>query len=212
MTNKGGELIIIGAGGHAKVVIATAQAAGYAVTGVFDDDPAARGRSVLGVPVRGRCCDIEPSQTETAVLAIGNNAVRRRLAEEFASLSWVTLVHPAATVHPTARIAAGTVIFAGAVIQPDATLGAHAVINTGASIDHDCSIGDFVHVAPGTRLAGNVQIGEGTLMGIGSAVAPNVNIGAWSVLGAGSVAICDIPAGVVAAGVPARVLKTLEVQ
>lgn len=207
---KGMKVIIIGAGGHAKVVIATAQAAGYTVSGLYDDDPDRRGCSVLGLTVLGTSGDIDVAGIDAAVLAIGNAMARRRLAQELKGLAWITLIHPAATVHETVRLGPGSVVFAGSVIQPDVELGAHVIVNSGASIDHDSKIGDFVHIAPGARLAGNVRVGEGSLVGIGSCVVPNTRIGDWSIIGAGAAVIDDIPDGVFAAGVPARILKRLD--
>ncbi|MBL8848585.1 MAG: sugar transferase, partial [Planctomycetaceae bacterium] len=151
-------VFVIGAGGHAKVVIATLQAAGQTAAAVLDDDPAQWGRTVLGVPVVGPVCTLERELGRQAVIAIGSNAVRRRIAKELRA-EWVTVVHPSACVHATVLLGAGTVVFAGAVIQPDAAIGAHCIINTGASIDHDCRLGDFVHAAPGVRLAGDVEVG-----------------------------------------------------
>lgn len=210
MVDEGRKVVLIGAGGHAKVVIATAQAAGIAVAGLYDDDPSMIGCSVLGVPVLGQTRDIDVATIDAAVLAIGNNATRRRLASEFMGLPWVTLIHPAASVHASARLGPGSVVFAGAVIQPEAELGAHVIVNTCASVDHDCGIGDFVHIAPGARLAGNVRVGEGGLVGIGSCAVPGAAIGAWSVIGAGAAVIGDITGGVFAAGVPARVMRRME--
>jgi sugar O-acyltransferase (sialic acid O-acetyltransferase NeuD family) len=199
---------VIGAGGHAKVVIDTARAAGLGEpAGVLDDDPVRHGTRVLGVPVRGA---IDPEtvarfRVERAVLAVGHNHTRSLLAARLDGLvEWATIVHPAAVVSPAARLGEGTVVFAGSVIQADATLGRHAIINTGASIDHDCAIGDFVHIAPGARLAGNVYVEQGALLGIGACVIPGRRIGAWSVVGAGGVVIDDIPPYVTATGVPAR--------
>lgn len=203
-------LIIVGAGGHAKVIIATAQALGIAIRGLYDDDPTVHGQRVLGIPVSGACRDIDAPEGSTAILAIGSNIVRRRLACQLDGLVWATLVHPAATVHESVRLGPGCVVFAGAVVQPDAVLGAHVIVNTGASVDHDCRIGDFVHIAPGARLAGNVRVGEGSLMGIGSCAAPNTLIGASSIVGAGGAVTDNIPDAVVAAGVPARIIRRLE--
>lgn len=210
MADKGMKVIIIGAGGHAKVVIATAQAAGITVSGLYDDAPEMAGRFVLGVPVLGTTRDIDVAEIDAAVLAIGNNATRRRLAQAHSGLPWATLIHPAAVVHETARLGPGSVVFAGSVIQPEAEVGAHVIVNTCASVDHDCRIGDFVHIAPGARLAGNVRVGAGSLVGIGSCTAPNTNIGDWSIIGAGGAVTDEIPDGVLAAGVPARVVKRLE--
>jgi sugar O-acyltransferase (sialic acid O-acetyltransferase NeuD family) len=199
---------VVGAGGHAKVVIETARAMGADhIAGVLDDDPARIGSEVLGVPVLGTI-DVETIQRlgiARATLAIGSNRVRAELAARLAGrVAWVTLVHPSAVVAPSARIGKGAVVFAGTVIQPNAVIRRHAIINTGATVDHDCVIGDFAHIAPGVHLAGNVHIGEGAFMGIGSCAIPGARVGDWSTVGAGGVVVDDIPAHAVVKGVPAR--------
>ncbi len=195
---------VIGAGGHAKVVIDTLQAAGRQVLAVFDDDPRRWGDSLLGVPIEGPISAI-PSEKQ-AVIAVGDNGTRRRLAETL-QLRWVTVIHPAATVAASAIVDEGAVIFAGAVVQPDARIGRHVVINTSASIDHDCVIEPFAHVAPGCCLAGNVTVGSETLLGIGSRVVPNVIIGEQVVVGAGGVVIRSVESGHTVVGVPAEPMR-----
>jgi sugar O-acyltransferase (sialic acid O-acetyltransferase NeuD family) len=201
-------LWIIGAGGHAKVAIDTARAAGLAEpAGVLDDDPSRQRTTVLGVPVRG-ATDLETIKklgAERAILAIGSNCARSQLAGRLdGHVVWATLIHPAAVVSESARIGEGTVVFAGSVIQPEATIGRHVIVNTMACIDHDCAIGDFAHIAPGVRLAGNVYVGEGAFLGIGSCVIPGSRIGEWATVGAGGVVVDNVPVGAVAKGVPAR--------
>lgn len=195
-------VVVLGAGGHAKVVVATLQAAGREVGGLLDDDPARHGTTVLGHPVTGAIAGHPLKPGHPAVLAIGDNRTRRRLSG--LELSWVSAVHPTAAVHPSVGLGDGTLVFAGAVVQPDTVLGDHVVVNTAASVDHDCTIGDFAHLAPGCRLAGGVRVGEGALLGIASAVVPGVTIGAWAVVGAGAVVTEDVPGGSIVAGVPAR--------
>jgi sugar O-acyltransferase (sialic acid O-acetyltransferase NeuD family) len=198
-----GRIAVLGSGGHAKVVIATLQAAGHDVAAVFDDDPATWGALVLGVAVAGPIAALLPERFESGVVAVGDNAARRDLAGRV-GLRWLTPIHPAAWVDPSARIGPGTVVGAGAVIQPEAVVGAHAIINTRAIVEHDCAVGNFAHLAPGACLAGGVRVGEGTLVGIGAAVIPGCRIGSWSIVGAGAVVVRDLPDGVVAVGVPAR--------
>lgn len=203
MTGTGRRVAVLGAGGHGKVVIATLQAARHEVVALYDDDPDRRGREVLGVPVRGTLDEARPADADGFVLAVGTNRDRRRLAAEL-DLPWFSAVHPAASVHSSVRLGAGTVVFAGAVLQPDSEIGRHGIVNTGASVDHDCRLGNFVHVAPGARLAGRVALGDGALAGIGSSLAPEVRVGAWATVGAGAAVVRDVPGGVTVVGVPAR--------
>lgn len=196
-------VVVLGAGGHAKVVIATLQAAGWEVVGVFDDDQATWGGELLGLPVRGpieAARDVDPVG---AVVAVGRNRERQAVAERV-EMPWISVVHPSAVVHESVRLGPGTVVFAGAVIQPDTVVGAHAILNTGASIDHDCRLGDFVHVAPGVRLAGGLVVEEGALLGIGSAIVPGIHVGAWATVGAGAVVVRNVACGATVMGVPAR--------
>lgn len=197
---------VIGGGGHAKVVIATLQAAGKTIAGVLDDEAAKHGTTLLGVPVLGPVERARESEHE-AVIAVGDNGTRRRIAERLAGVRWATAVHPAAVVHPSVTVGEGTVVFAGAVVQPDTRLGRHVIVNTGATVDHDGELADYVHVAPGSHLAGNVRLGEGTFLGIGSAAVPGVSVGAWATVGAGAVVVKDLPANVTAVGAPAKPIR-----
>lgn len=194
------DVIILGAGGHAKVVAATVQAAGGTVDALFDDDPARHGTRVLGAIVRGRIQEAPAGRL--ALIGIGDNATRARLATS--TQRWTTAVHPSAVIHDTVRVGVGSVVFARAVLQPDARVGGHVIINTGALLDHDVRVGDHAHICPGAVLAGGVTIEEGVFLGAGAVVCPNVRIGAWSVVGAGAVVTRDIPAWSRAVGVPAR--------
>ncbi|MEN3334560.1 MAG: hypothetical protein V7641_3925 [Blastocatellia bacterium] len=206
----GDAVVVLGAGGHAKVVIATLQAAGFTVAAVFDDDETKRGSALLSVTVKGTLDELASSNYRHAIMAVGNNATRMQLTErlqnQLQNVEWITVVHPQTCVHPSVQLGAGTVVFAGAVVQPDAVIGAHAIINTGATIDHDCFIGDFAHIAPGAHLAGDVRIARGAFIGIGAAVIPGRQVGEWAMVGAGATVISDIPARVTAVGVPASVL------
>jgi sugar O-acyltransferase (sialic acid O-acetyltransferase NeuD family) len=197
---------ILGAGGHSKVVIGTAEAAGYQIAGVFDDRAELWGQTVLGYRIEGPV-GAATANGYRAVTAVGSNAARRDLAERV-GVRWVSLVHPSAQVHRSVSIDAGTVVFAGVVLQPDTVIGRHVIINTAATVDHDCEIGDLSHVAPGAHLAGSVRIGEGALIGVGAAVMPGMSVGTWSVVGAGAAVVTGIPDGSTWAGVPAKPLPS----
>lgn len=204
----GEHLVVLGAGGHAKVVIATARAAGLNVVAVLDDDLALHGKTVLDVPVAGRIERSSVPRGATAILAIGSNSVRRALADGM-DCRWAVVVHPSAVVDPTVALGGGTVIFAGVVVQPGTSIGSHVILNTACSVDHDCVVGDFAHLAPGVRLAGDCEVATGSFLGIGAVVIPGIRVGPWSTVGAGAVVIDHVPGNVVAVGVPARVVRGL---
>lgn len=197
------DLAIIGAGGHAKVVISTLLAMGERPRAVFDADPSKWGTDLLGIPVLGDIQTYGEHGLRHGILAIGDNQGRRRLAAEL-DLEWVHAIHPRAWIDPSATIGPGSVVFAGAVLQPGARLGAHVIVNTGATVDHDCTLGDFVHLAPGGHLAGAVSLEEGCMMGVGSSAIPGLRVGAWARVGAGAVLIRDVDAEHTVVGVPAR--------
>lgn len=199
---------VIGAGGHAKVVISTLQAAGYEVAAVFDDDEKKRDNVLLGVKVKGTIAKLENAPQLPAVLGIGDNRTRHRFVKLLPDVEWLSVVHPSAVIHSSVQVGCGTVVFAGVVIQPDTIIGAHGIVNTGATIDHDCRVGDFIHIAPGVHLAGEVELGDGTFIGIGGAIIPGIKVGRWSVIGAGSTVIRDVDENHVVVGTPARPIKS----
>ena len=200
-------LYIIGAGGHAKVIIATLQACDLKIMGIFDDDHTKKGSLILGVPVLGPVCDIPRYDVKKAVIGIGANHVREKIANAY-DLNWISVVHPEALVHPSVILGRGSVVFAKSIIQPDASVGDHVIINSGAIVEHDCSVGNFSHICPGSKLAGNVKIEEGVLVGMGSIVIPGKTIGSYTVVGAGSTVIDDIEPDCVVVGSPARVKRS----
>jgi sugar O-acyltransferase (sialic acid O-acetyltransferase NeuD family) len=202
MTKLPDNIVVLGAGGHAKVVIATVRAAGGDVVAAYDDDEARWGQQILGVTISGPMSATEVGNAP-AIIAIGNNRARQSIAGRL-NARWVTACHPSASIGP------GTVVFAGSVVQPDATIGAHAILNTASSVDHDCIVGNFVHVGPGVRLCGGVTVDEGVLLGVGAKVAPNVEIGPWSTAGAGAVCVVDVDRDTAVVGVPARPVEAGE--
>lgn len=191
-------LVVLGAGGHAGVVIATATACGLTISGLFDDDPDRV--SVLDHPVVTPIPDVVAA---SAIVAIGDIGSRRAVAGRV-DAPWTRLTHPTAWVDPSAAAGAGTVVFAHAVVQAGVVLGEHVIVNTAATVDHDCVVGDFSHVGPGAHLGGDVRVGSGTLIGIGAVVIPGVTIGDDAIIGAGAVVTGDVPTGATVVGVPAR--------
>lgn len=199
------KLVIIGAGGHAKVVADTAMMAGWDVVGFLDDRPDAQ---LLNLPHLGVIADLLLLENTKAVIAIGQNQARKQIFEELTNCSdWATIIHPKAVVSSLAKIQAGTVVFAGSVIQADTSIGKHCIINTLASVDHDCHIDDYCHIAPNATLAGSVTLETGVFVGAGSVITPGRKIGEWSTLGAGAVLVNSLKSNGVFVGVPAKQLK-----
>jgi sugar O-acyltransferase (sialic acid O-acetyltransferase NeuD family) len=203
MFDRKKNVAVIGAGGHAKVVIGTLRTNGCSVAAIFDDDSSLWGTELLGIPIRGAIEIANHSEFELGIIAIGDNAARMRIAHRL-NLRWLTLVHSAAWVDPDAKLGTGTVVFAGAIIQAGSVVGEHVIVNTSASVDHDCVVKDFVHIAPGVHLGGNVLVDEGAFLGIGSSAIPGRKVGAWTTVGAGAVVVRDLSDGVVAYGVPGK--------
>lgn len=193
------KVILQGGGEHARVVLDCLLSQGVEVLALFD--PKYDGH-LFNVPQRGQY-DPAFAPGASAVIAIGSNVVRKRVAG-FTSHPFMNAVHPSAIISPFATLGVGNMILHGSIIQPQAQVGNHVIVNTAAQIDHDCVIGDYVHLAPGVVLCGTVYVGEGAFIGAGAVVIPGVKIGAWSTVGAGSVVIRDVADGARVAGNPAR--------
>jgi len=198
-------LIIVGAGGHGKVIADNALRNGY--TDICFVDDKALGEC-MGFPIIGTVTEIKglnDSKTDF-VIGIGSNGVRKKLAEEY-DVNWVTLVHPSAQISTQVSIGKGTVVMAGAIINASATIGEHCIINTGAIVEHDNVIDNYVHLSPSVKIGGTVRIGEQTHVGIGATIINNVNVCEGCIVGAGAVIIKNITESGTYVGVPARKIK-----
>ncbi len=194
---------IYGASGHGKVILEIAEALGYSVAYVFDDDENITdllNHKVTHKPTENQLLEYP------IVFAVGKNQIRQKLTQTLNIKAAPPLIHPKAIVSQRTKIGEGTVLMPGAIINADTTIGNHCIINSGAIIEHDCTLGDFVHISPNAALAGDVTVGEGTHIGIGACVIPGIKIGKWSTIGAGAVIIKDIPDGVTVVGNPGRVV------
>jgi UDP-perosamine 4-acetyltransferase len=201
-------VLLVGAGGHARVCIEAFVDQDITVVGAVSAD--GTGLDDLGVPMLGREDDVDRIAARLEVTGIcvasGANDVRRRLGSSLlaAGHALATAVSGSAVVSRTAELAPGAQLIAGAVVNAATTIGTGTIVNTNASVDHDCAVGDYVHIAPGVAIGGTVTIGDRAFLGIGSRVLPGRSIGADAVVGAGAVVIRDVPSGVVVVGNPAR--------
>ena len=208
------KLVIWGASGHAKVVADIVRLRGeHEIVGFLDDqDPTAAGRPFFGAQVLGGQDRLRPLREQGVthvIFGFGDGAARLRLAPVVRELGFTlaTAVHPRAVVAADAAVGAGSVVAAGAVVGPGSTVGENVIVNTLAGVDHDAILGDGSHVCPGAHMGGWVEVGEGAWVGIGATVRDRVKIGKRAVIGAGAVVLSDVPDGVVAYGVPARVIR-----
>lgn len=197
-------VIIIGAGGHGKVIADMICQSGDRVEGFLDDNPKL-GKSFIGFPVLGRISEYRRYPEAKYVVAIGSAVIRERIVSELKNVNWYTAVHPRAVIsNLETEIGEGTVIMANAVINPGTKIGKHCIINSGAIIEHDNKIEDFVHVSVGAKLAGTVHIGKGSWIGIGAVVRNNLSVCAGCTVGAGGVVVKNLELPGVYLGVPAK--------
>lgn len=200
------DILLICAGGHAKVVYAALRLQWPdARVRLIDDDPALGGSDFLDLKIETPASDWA-SLPALVHVCVGNNSTRRAIAEKIQGMGkqLLSIVHPAAIVSSHAEIADGAFIAAGAIVGPCARIGAGAIINHAAVVDHDCQVGDFAHVAPNATLGGGARIGMAALLGAGAVVLPTLEVGDGAVVGAGAVVNCGVAAGQTVAGIPAR--------
>jgi sugar O-acyltransferase (sialic acid O-acetyltransferase NeuD family) len=206
-------LLIIGAGGHAKVIIDLVEREDrYSIIGLLDDDPALHGQNFFGYRVLGGRDVLHQDELSDCLclVAIGVNRIRQKIGEDLAGKGrlFSQSCHPSVQVSRGATLGPGSVAMAGVIVNADSSIGQHVIINTAASIDHDCIIGDFVHLAPGSTLCGGVRVGDGSFIGAGATVAPWVTIGKNVTVGAGATVIRDVSDGDTVVGTPARTTST----
>ena len=210
------DIIIVGAGGHARVLIDVMRRRGLTVAGAVDIDVRLHGREVDGVPVIGSDEAIFIRDPADVRLVCGQGNVpgggvsglarRRGVFERFIArgYAFMSVVSRDAIISNTAVLENAAQVFTGAIVHPGSVIGLNTIINTGAQVDHDCIIGPHSHIAPGTVLCGGVIVGAECHIGAGAVVIPQIKIGEGAVVGAGAVVVEDVPAATTVFGNPAR--------
>jgi len=203
--------VILGAGGHGRVVLDILMRCGSPrVVGFVDSNPALAGRRVDGVPVLGDIDHLPDLRSrigfDAAIVAVGDNGVRRAFADrvEAAGLQLINAIHPSANLARNITVGRNIVIAAGALVCAHCHLGDSVILNTGCIVDHESMIGPGAHICPGARLAGRVVVESGAFVGIGATVIQNLRIGFNAIIGAGAVVIRDVAPCTTVVGVPAR--------
>lgn len=203
-------LLIVGAGGHGRVVADTASLTGRWSKISFLDDRFPMDTNLLWEVIAST--DNAPlllDEYDELIVAIGDNPLRVGLLKKFKEMGFSipTIIHPDASISRFVEIGEGTVVFSQAVINAGSKIGIGAIINTGSTVDHDCDLGEGVHLSPGVKLAGGVTIGDYSWLGIGAVIIQQINIGNHVTVGAGSVVINSIESNTTVVGIPGRVIK-----
>ncbi len=199
-------LLILGAGGHGRVVADTAAMAGWDKIAFLDDNATASSATCWPVIGPIESLVVNACMFDAAIVAIADCACREALMQQLdqAGVGLATVIAPSAVVSPRASIAPGCMILAGAVVQIGAKIGAGCIVNTSSTVDHDCELGPCVHVAPGAHVAGAVTIGARSWIGLGATVNENLTLGEACTVGASAAVVTDVAPGATVMGVPAR--------
>lgn len=206
------KIFIYGAGSHARVILDIVEKGRepIEVFGLVDDTKSEN--EVCGYPVFSTLEEVLARGITSGIVAIGDNWTRSqvvaRILDICSSLEFVSAIHPSAQIGPDVAIGPGTAVMAGVVININTRIGSHCIVNTSASVDHDNVLGDFSSIGPGAVLGGNVHVDRLSAVALGASVSNDLRIGARSVVGVGSAVLRDVPEGVIAYGVPCRVIRS----
>ncbi|NOV00199.1 acetyltransferase [Paenibacillus planticolens] len=207
------DLVVIGEGGHSKVIRdLISSSSDYKIIAILDDkyEKLTLSNDIYLGPTSSAHLLLNQMNHLKFVIAIGDNMIRKAIVEKLglSKETYISLIHGTAIISASASIGIGTVIMANTIVSADTVVGDYSIINSGAIVEHDNIIGNYVHIAPKATLTGSVIVKEGTMIGAGATVIPGKNIGEWVVIGAGATVISDIPPNSTAVGTPARILSS----
>lgn len=214
------KIIIIGSGGHAKVVadiILTREKElneDLKIIGFLDDNfKKLKYDNIFNIPIIGNLNNIDnfnKNEDYFFIIAIGSNEVRKKISKKYQKLNYYTAIHPRSIISREVTIGSGTVVMANAVINPNSTIGKHCILNTSSVIEHDNELGDYVHISPNATLCGGVNINDNSWIGAGSVIRQQIHIGKNVLVGANSVVVKNIEDNCVVVGNPAKKIKEKE--
>ncbi len=215
--NRVDNVVILGAGGHAREVLWMFEEANkvglqWNVLGFIDENRLNRGKILCNLPILGDFgwFDQPVARGAKVVSGVGDCGTKVHFAKEASSLglTFCSVIHPSVLMSNHVEVGEGTVIAAGSIVTTQVRIGNHVTVNLDCTISHDVVIGDYCTLAPGCHISGNVMLEEGVDLGTGTTIIQGRSVGAWSKIGAGAVVIDDIPNHVTAVGVPAKIVKT----
>jgi sugar O-acyltransferase, sialic acid O-acetyltransferase neuD family len=214
------KIIIIGSGGHAKVVADIILARekelneDLKIIGFLDDNfKNLKYDNIFNIPILGDLNNIDnfsKNEDYFFIIAIGSNEVRKKISKKYQKLNYYTAIHPRSIISREVTIGSGTVVMANAVINPNSTIGKHCILNTSSVIEHDNELGDYVHISPNATLCGGVNINDNSWIGAGSVIRQQIHIGKNVLVGANSVVVKNIEDNCVVVGNPAKKIKEKE--
>lgn len=217
MKSEKEKIILVGGGGHCKVIIDILEFNGYYSIAGISDIPDKKGSIISGYNIEFSDLDLEriyDKITKNAVISIGSIGdleIRKIIYDKLKKIGFhlPKIISKQAIISKFSTISDGTVVMPGVIINSGTDIGKFCIVNTGSIIEHDCEISNNVHIAPGVTISGGVKIGETTHIGTGAIVIQGIKIGNNSVIGAGSVVVKNIGDNVVAYGNPAKVVRIL---
>lgn len=205
-------VIVIGGGGHAKVLIDALIKQNITILGITETDNNSSNKFILGFPSIGidkLLSDYSPQEVSlvNGIGSVSSTKKREEIYSSFKKLGYrfASIVHPSVIIGNDVMLLEGVQLMAGVIIQPGSMVGENTIVNTRASIDHDCIIGSHVHIAPGVTISGGVKIGDNTHVGTGATIIQGLHVGIDSLVAAGAVVVNDIPNNMKAVGVPAKI-------
>lgn len=200
------KIIIMGAGGHAKVIADIIIKSGDQLLGFLDDNQIG---SLIGYPILGKLSDsIIYKDSAEFIIGIGNNMIRNTISSQY-DLTWYTAIHPSTQIGMNVHIGKGSALMANSVINTCAVIGKHCIINTATVVEHDNVIGDFVHLSPNVTLGGSVKIGNYVHVGIGATIINNLMICDSTLVGAGGIVLKNIEEKGTYVGVPVKKVRKI---
>lgn len=210
MSKKLEDIVVVGSGGHAKVIIDSLEKQKiFRIIGLMDDNKELEAE-IFGYKILGKIEHIK-HLSNRGIVAIGDNWTRSlvvsKILLQYPDFKFINAIHPSANIVRGVKIGHGNAIMGGVIINSDTQIGNHCILNTGCRVDHDNILEDFVTIAPGATLRGDVKVKEYSTISLGANVIHGITIKTQSVVGAGSLVLKDVPEYAVVYGTPTKFIR-----